>query len=180
MEQIKMIATKENEEIYKTLSDFLKTGQEVQIMITIPGEKKYLGMEETEANVSKKEPVEVPGIDEKTLELEVTQLLHELGVPAHIKGYQYLRMSILMTVRDISLLHSITKIMYPTIARSYETTASRVERAIRHAIEVSFSRGKMEILEEVFGYTVNTMKGKPTNSEFIAMLADKIRLKYKM
>ncbi len=174
MEQIKMIATKENDEIYKTFKELLRTGQEVQIMITIPGvqtkEKDTLKKQEPE---TLKQPY-----DQKELELEITQLLHELGVPAHIKGYQYLRMSIYLTVCDMTHLHSITKILYPTIAKKYDTTPSRVERAIRHAIEVSFSRGRMEALEGMFGYTVNTMKGKPTNSEFIAMIADKIRLNH--
>lgn len=173
-----MIATKENEEIYRTLSDLLKSNQEVQIMISVPGKKVE---NSGRAENTGKETTGVPVVlSEKALELEVTQLLHELGVPAHIKGYQYLRMSIMLAVQDISNLHSITKILYPTIAKNFETTPSRVERAIRHAIEVSFSRGKMEILEEMFGYTVNTLKGKPTNSEFIAMLADKIRLNHKI
>lgn len=106
-------------------------------------------------------------------------MIHELGVPAHIKGYQYLREAIMMAVEDIDMLGSITKILYPTIAKKYQTTASRVERAIRHAIEVAWSRGKMETLDALFGYTINTGKGKPTNSEFIALIADKIRLLYR-
>lgn len=176
MEQIKMIATKENDEIYKTFKELLKTGQEVQIMITIPGihtKEKDTVIDQEKEKENVKQPYE-----QKELELEITQLLHELGVPAHIKGYQYLRMSIYLTVCDMTHLHSVTKILYPTIAKKYDTTPSRVERAIRHAIEVSFSRGRMEALEGMFGYTVNTMKGKPTNSEFIAMLADKIRLSH--
>lgn len=112
------------------------------------------------------------------LELEVltTQMIHEVGVPAHIKGYQYLREAICMSVRDVELLNSVTKVLYPAIAKKYQTTASRVERAIRHAIEVAWTRGRLETIEELFGYTVNTGKGKPTNSEFIALVADKIRL----
>ena len=106
-------------------------------------------------------------------------MIHELGVPAHIKGYQYLREAIMMAVEDIDMLGSITKILYPTIAKKYQTTASRVERAIRHAIEVAWSRGKMETLDALFGYTINTGKGKPTNSEFIALIADKIWLLYR-
>ena len=113
------------------------------------------------------------------LEKDVTDMIHELGVPAHIKGYQYLREAIMMAVEDIDMLGSITKILYPTIAKKYQTTASRVERAIRHAIEVAWSRGKMETLDALFGYTINTGKGKPTNSEFIALIADKIRLLYR-
>lgn len=116
---------------------------------------------------------------EKNLEVDVTNIIHEIGVPAHIKGYQYLRDSIIMSVEDMEMLNSITKILYPTIAKKHQTTPSRVERAIRHAIEVAWSRGKMDTIDELFGYTVSTGKGKPTNSEFIALIADKIRLEYK-
>lgn len=117
---------------------------------------------------------------EDTLESDVTDVIHEIGVPAHIKGYQYLRDAIIMSVNDSEMLGAITKVLYPTIARNYKTTSSRVERAIRHAIEVAWSRGRMETIEELFGYTVNSGKGKPTNSEFIALIADKIRLEYKL
>ena len=110
---------------------------------------------------------------------DVTDMIHEIGVPAHIKGYQYLREAIMMSVEDIEMLNSITKILYPSIAKKYQTTPSRVERAIRHAIEVAWSRGKMETLDSLFGYTINLGKGKPTNSEFIALIADKIRLHYR-
>ena len=113
------------------------------------------------------------------LETDVTDIIHEIGVPAHIKGYQYLRDAIILSVNDIEMLNSITKILYPTIAKKHQTTPSRVERAIRHAIEVAWSRGKMDTIDELFGYTVSTGKGKPTNSEFIALIADKIRLEYK-
>ena len=106
-------------------------------------------------------------------------IIHEIGVPAHIKGYQYLREAIMMSVDDIEMLNSITKILYPTIAKKFQTTPSRVERAIRHAIEVAWSRGKMDTIDELFGYTIHNGKGKPTNSEFIALIADKIRLDYK-
>ena len=116
---------------------------------------------------------------EKNLEVDVTNIIHEIGVPAHIKGYQYLRDAIIMSVQDMDMLNSITKILYPTIAKKHQTTPSRVERAIRHAIEVAWSRGKMDTIDELFGYTVSTGKGKPTNSEFIALIADKIRLEYK-
>jgi len=116
---------------------------------------------------------------EQNLETDITNLIHEIGVPAHIKGYQYLREAIMMSVEDMEMLNSITKILYPTIAKKYQTTASRVERAIRHAIEVAWSRGKMDTIDELFGYTVNGRKGKPTNSEFIALIADRIRLEYK-
>jgi two-component system response regulator (stage 0 sporulation protein A) len=106
-------------------------------------------------------------------------MIHEIGVPAHIKGYQYLREAIMMVVNDQEMLSSITKILYPSIAKKYQTTPSRVERAIRHAIEVAWSRGNMETLDSFFGYTISIGKGKPTNSEFIALIADKIRLHYK-
>lgn len=113
------------------------------------------------------------------LETDVTNMIHEIGVPAHIKGYQYLRDAIILVINDMEMLNSITKILYPTIAKKYQTTPSRVERAIRHAIEVAWGRGKMDTIDALFGYTVNMGKGKPTNSEFIAMIADKIRLEYK-
>ncbi|MCM1256677.1 MAG: sporulation transcription factor Spo0A [Roseburia sp.] len=115
----------------------------------------------------------------RNLEGDVTNIIHEIGVPAHIKGYQYLREAIMMSVDDIEMLNSITKILYPTIAKKFQTTPSRVERAIRHAIEVAWSRGKMDTIDELFGYTIHNGKGKPTNSEFIALIADKIRLDYK-
>ncbi len=116
---------------------------------------------------------------ERNLETDVTNIIHEIGVPAHIKGYQYLREAIMMSVNDIEMLNSITKILYPTIAKQFQTTPSRVERAIRHAIEVAWSRGKMDTIDDLFGYTINNGKGKPTNSEFIALIADKIRLEYR-
>ena len=116
---------------------------------------------------------------ERNLESDVTHIIHEIGVPAHIKGYQYLRDAIILSVNDQEMLNSITKILYPTIAKHHQTTPSRVERAIRHAIEVAWSRGKMDTIDELFGYTVSNGKGKPTNSEFIALIADKIRLEYK-
>ncbi|MGN0170531.1 MAG: sporulation transcription factor Spo0A [Lachnospiraceae bacterium] len=114
------------------------------------------------------------------LESDVTSIIHEIGIPAHIKGYQYLREAIIRSVEDTEMLGSITKILYPSIAKKFQTTPSRVERAIRHAIEVAWSRGKMDTIDELFGYTVNNGKGKPTNSEFIALIADKIRLDYKI
>ncbi|MGN1156734.1 MAG: sporulation transcription factor Spo0A [Agathobacter sp.] len=112
------------------------------------------------------------------LENDVTKMIHEIGVPAHIKGYQYLRESIIMSVTEMDMLNSVTKMLYPAIAKKYQTTPSRVERAIRHAIEVAWSRGKMDTIDELFGYTINTGKGKPTNSEFIALISDQIRLEY--
>lgn len=118
-------------------------------------------------------------IAENNLESLVTNMIHEIGIPAHIKGYHYLRDAIIMAVEDMDVLNAITKILYPTVAKRYQTTSSRVERAIRHAIEVAWSRGKLDILDELFGYTINHGKGKPTNSEFIALVADTIRLDQK-
>ena len=114
-----------------------------------------------------------------TMENDVTEIIREIGIPAHIKGYQYIREGIMMAVNDMNMLNYITKLLYPSIAKKYKTTSSSVERAIRHAIEVAWSRGKMETLDALFGYTINTGKGKPTNSEFIALIADKIRLLYR-
>lgn len=114
------------------------------------------------------------------LEADVTDIIHEIGVPAHIKGYQYLRDAIMMSVDNTEMLNSITKMLYPSIAKHHKTTPSRVERAIRHAIEVAWSRGKTDTIDALFGYTVAGGKGKPTNSEFVALIADKIRLEYKL
>lgn len=116
---------------------------------------------------------------EEILEIKVTNIIHEIGVPAHIKGYQYLRDGIIMVVNNIEVINQITKQLYPDLAKKYKTTPSRVERAIRHAIEVAWNRGQLETVESIFGYTVNSNKGKPTNSEFIAMIADKLRLDLK-
>ena len=110
------------------------------------------------------------------LELRVTEVIHQVGVPAHIKGYQYLREAIMMAVEDIESVSAITKVLYPSIAKKFKTTSSRVERAIRHAIEVAWDRGDIETLQNYFGYTVSGVKGKPTNSEFISMIADRLRL----
>ncbi|GEN45269.1 sporulation transcription factor Spo0A [Alkalibacillus haloalkaliphilus] len=114
------------------------------------------------------------------LDANITSIIHEVGVPAHIKGYLYLREAIAMVYHDIELLGSITKVLYPDIAKKYNTTASRVERAIRHAIEVAWNRGNIDSLSAIFGYTVSVSKAKPTNSEFIAMIADKLRLEHKV
>ena len=114
------------------------------------------------------------------IETQVTKVIHQIGVPAHIKGYQYLRTAILMTISDNEIINSVTKILYPSIAKKYSTTTSRVERAIRHAIEVAWDRGDVDTLNSYFGYTIQNNRGKPTNSEFIAMIADDMRLKYKI
>lgn len=114
-----------------------------------------------------------------SLEVVVTDIIHQIGVPAHIKGYHYLREAIMQSVIDASKLESVTKVLYPSVAKKFQTTPSRVERAIRHAIEIAWDRGNLDTLNSFFGYTINTGKGKPTNSEFVALITDKIRLKYK-
>lgn len=117
-------------------------------------------------------------VSDRVLEMDVTNIIHEIGVPAHIKGYQYIRDAIIMSIKDSEMINSITKILYPAIGKKYQTTPSRVERAIRHSIEVAWSRGNTDVIEEYFGYTVSDGKGKPTNSEFIALIADRMRLLY--
>lgn len=128
-------------------------------------------------------PVTMPPImaTSKTddLEMMVTEIIHQIGVPAHIKGYHYIRESIMLSVQDPDIINSVTKQLYPTVAKRYSTTSSRVERAIRHAIEVAWDRGDVDVLNSYFGYTIHNGKGKPTNSEFIAMISDRLRLKLK-
>lgn len=114
------------------------------------------------------------------IETQVTKIIHQIGVPAHIKGYQYLRCAILMTIENNDIINSVTKVLYPSVAKKFDTTTSRVERAIRHAIEVAWDRGDIDTLNAYFGYTIQNNRGKPTNSEFIAMIADNLRLKYKL
>ena len=118
--------------------------------------------------------------DRNNLEAQVTGIIHKIGVPAHIKGYQYLRTAIIMTIENNDLINAVTKILYPTVAKKYQTTSSRVERAIRHAIEVAWDRGDLDTLNSYFGYTIQNERGKPTNSEFIAMIADNLRLRNKI
>ncbi len=122
---------------------------------------------------------ESEGTGGQDMEVVVTEVIHQLGVPAHIKGYHYLREAILASLDNKELLESVTKMLYPTVAKKFDTTSSRVERAIRHAIEIAWDRGNLDTLNSFFGYTVNTCKGKPTNSEFIALITDKLRLQYK-
>ena len=171
MEQLSIMATKDNDKIYKILGDLMNGDKEFQIMITVPSGKPE----------KKRKEIQEPPKQavERDLEQDVTDMIHEIGVPAHIKGYQYIREAIMMAVDDPGMISSITKILYPTIAKRFQTTSSRVERAIRHAIEVAWSRGRMETLDALFGYTIDTGKGKPTNSEFIALIADRIRLSYR-
>ncbi len=113
------------------------------------------------------------------IEFKVTEILHQIGVPAHIKGYHYLRDSIIMSVENPEIINAVTKQLYPSVAKKFSTTSSRVERAIRHAIEVAWDRGDVDILNSYFGYTIHNSRGKPTNSEFIAMISDKLRLQMK-
>ena len=170
METLNVTASRDQEQFYRILNNLISTNKEFQIMITVPSAMK-------EGDVQNVDMLQIPV--QHDLEKDVTDMIHEIGVPAHIKGYQYLREAIMMSVEDVEMLGSITKVLYPTIAKNYQTTPSRVERAIRHAIEVAWSRGRMETLDALFGYTINTGKGKPTNSEFIALIADKIRLQYR-
>ena len=196
MEQLNITAAKDNEKIYKILDNLMSTDKEFQIMITVPSAKgsaerdSVSGADAAGSDAAKRDPEkqltrhmilrEAPKKEKvHNLEQDVTNMIHEIGVPAHIKGYQYLREAIMMSVEDAGMISSITKILYPTIAKKFQTTPSRVERAIRHAIEVAWSRGRMETLDALFGYTVDIGKGKPTNSEFIALIADHIRLSYK-
>ena len=187
MEQLNVTTRRDDEKMYKILSDLMNTNKEFQIMITVPGGTVAERKEEVQdsgvvfTNDRKRSMALADKVEktERNLERDVTDMIHEIGVPAHIKGYQYLREAIMMSVNDIDMLSSITKVLYPTIAEKYDTTSSRVERAIRHAIEVAWNRGRMETLNALFGYTISTGKGKPTNSEFIALIADKIRLSYR-
>ena len=143
MEQLQVTSTKDNEKVHKLLNDLLNTDKEFQIMITVPAREQG-------AKRKSEVPLEEKLPSAKDLEQEVTGMIHEIGVPAHIKGYQYLREAIMMAVKDPVMISSITKILYPTIAKRFQTTPSRVERAIRHAIEVAWSRGRTETLDSMF------------------------------
>ena len=129
---------------------------------------------------NEKVPSRVPLGIEPDLEVMVTEIIHQIGVPAHIKGYHYLREAIMLSVKTPEIINSITKQLYPTVAKRFQTTSSRVERAIRHGIEVAWDRGDVDVLNSYFGYTIHVGRGKPTNSEFIAMIADKLRLRMKI
>ena len=133
------------------------------------------------ANVVAKNAMDVVMTSESSdLELRVSNILQEIGITAHIKGYTYIRTAIIMTVNNPQIMENVTKVLYPEVAKAYNTTSSRVERAIRHAIEVAWNRGDVDVLNSYFGYTIQSSRGKPTNSEFIAMISDKLRLKYKL
>ena len=167
MEQVNVVTKDDNGQMFALVEEILKANKELQIMITVPSEKK------------KERCTEEPAItitQEHDLKKDVTDMIHEIGVPAHIKGYHYLRLGIRLCVENMELLGAVTKELYPMIAKEFNTTSSRVERAIRHAIEVAWTRGSLEMIDSLFGYTVHNGKGKPTNSEFIALLSDKIRL----
>ena len=138
-----------------------------------------IGHIESLMKIKKRSSEQLTATESADMEAQVTKIIHQIGVPAHIKGYQYLRSAILMTIEDSDIINSVTKVLYPTVAKKYQTTTSRVERAIRHAIEVAWDRGDVDTLNSYFGYTIQNSRGKPTNSEFIAMIADNLRLKYK-
>ena len=159
---------------------------DIQVLVQRIKELKYYQPSIPRGNFLVKETksqyIQIPQVskdDDDTVEALVTNVIHEIGVPAHIKGYQYLREAIIMVVNNIDIINQITKQLYPEIAEKYHTTPSRVERAIRHAIEVAWGRGEPAVVENIFGYTVSASKGKPTHSEFIAMIADKLRLEIK-
>ena len=135
-------------------------------------------LEELRCGVDRR-PVALRRPEKTSIETMVTNIIHEIGVPAHIKGYQYLREAIIIAVNDMDVINAITKVLYPQVAKTFQTTPSRVERAIRHAIEVAWDRGDLDTLQRFFGYTVSNTKGKPTNSEFIALIADKLQLQMK-
>lgn len=157
IKRIKQMFNLSSDEKYFTIADDCIVKNSNEISTNVPKQSEYMN-----------------------LEGEITSIIHEIGVPAHIKGYFYLREAISMVVNDIELLSAVTKELYPSIARKYNTTSSRVERAIRHAIEVAWNRGQIESINKIFGYTIHNEKGKPTNSEFIAMVADRLRLKNKV
>ena len=153
-------------------SALLKSGAAYVLLKPVRDElicKRIIGMAEAMSSSGKTGP--------STVEAAVTGIIHELGVPAHIKGYDFLRRAIMLCIEDERLIHSVTKVLYPAVAKHYDTTPSRVERAIRHAIEVCFDRGDVETLENYFGYTIKNSRGKPTNSEFIALISDNMRMK---
>ena len=176
MEHLNVAVADDNGRVLDLLGQLINNQKELSLVgvvfATVNQEQK------TEVVLNHPEPLK--NTNEESLETCVTNMIHEIGIPAHIKGYHYLRDAIMMAVEDMDVLNAITKILYPTVAKRHQTTSSRVERAIRHAIEVAWSRGKLDTLDELFGYTVSNGKGKPTNSEFIALVADTIRLEQKV
>ena len=135
--------------------------------------KQLTGWSKDKSEISKSQ-------NDTDLQVTISEIMHQIGVPAHIKGYQYLREAIMLSINDREMMNSVTKVLYPTVAKMYSTTSSRVERAIRHAIEVAWDRGDVDVLSSYFGYTIQSTRGKPTNSEFIAMISDKLRLRMKI
>lgn len=148
------------------------------LYITKPVDINYLS-DKIISMITTNQPV-VSDNDLKNIEVIVTDIIHQIGVPAHIKGYHYLRQAIILSIHDSEMINSVTKLLYPTVAKKFKTTSSRVERAIRHAIEVAWDRGDVDTLDSFFGYTIHTGRGKPTNSEFIAMIADRLRIQLNM
>ena len=193
MEQIRLVDTKEQnellsvnanqtEEIGKILDKLLAENKAFSVLITVAPDgivSECHSVNQAATQMRIKQNATMQNTEPVNLEKEITTMIQGIGVPAHIKGYQYLRDAIRMTIEDRETNSSITKVLYPSIAEKYQTTPSRVERAIRHAIEVTFSRGPIEPKEALFGYTIGYGKGKPTNSEFIALITDKIRLQTK-
>lgn len=157
-----------------TVGQFLRMFQE---KVTV--EDATLSFQSDSDSDSNSEDVSSNSVNEHFMRNQITSVIHEIGIPAHIKGHNYIRESLLLLFNDITAIDFITKYLYPTIAKQFDTTPSRVERAIRHAIEIAWSRGNPDILEERFGYTINSDKGKPTNSEFLAIIADGLRLEFK-
>jgi two-component system response regulator (stage 0 sporulation protein A) len=149
-------------------------------LLTVKIEKLLDGANGTQSNLDLKNvSYNIHEAVPDNIEYVVTDIIHQIGIPAHIKGYHYLRTAILLSVEDSEMINCVTKLLYPTVAKQYSTTSSRVERAIRHAIEIAWDRGNVDTLNSFFGYTIHTAKGKPTNSEFIALIADKLKLKFK-
>ena len=183
---LKAISTMERKPIVFATSGFITdyvasaaAGLGVRYLMLKPCDPAALveRMEEVRSGSPKQTPAARPG--NTGIEAMVTNIIHEIGVPAHIKGYQYLREAIIIAVGDMDVINAITKVLYPQVAKAFSTTPSRVERAIRHAIEVAWDRGDLDTLQRFFGYTVSNTKGKPTNSEFIALIADKLQLQLK-
>lgn len=171
---------KELYQLQKLQEETLKAIQELNKRMDLAGIPQVQKQKQEQEEVKETPKFVAKEVSSEELEIQVTEAIQYLGVPAHIKGYQYMRTSIMMLIEDPTLIHSITKILYPTIAKQYQTTPSRVERAIRHAVEVSFARKGYEAEQEIFRNTIDPNKGKPTNSEFLAIVADKIRMENRM
>ena len=186
MKKITLGIADDNKEFCEILTDYFADFDEIEVsFVCYDGLKTVEGIRRKQPDQGKMQYARAIFAgretgEERDLEIEITSIIHEVGVPAHIKGYQYLRDAIVMVVEDMDLLGAVTKELYPAIAKQNKTTPSRVERAIRHAIEVAWNRGRLETINDLFGYTVQHDKGKPTNSEFIAIIADKLRLERKI